>query len=104
MKIDRSGLAESVGGRVMVCIHKETSLDVVSRRYPAERYALIDVKVRFLAAVKGTWGDRVTTVQPRQGHYALDPALQASFPPPDITVAGIGDLASAGPWPWDAGH
>jgi hypothetical protein len=102
MKIDRSGLAASVGGRVMVCIHKENSLEVVARRFPAERYALIDDKVRILAAVKGAWGDRVTTVQPRQGHYALDPALQSSFPPPDISVVGIGELASAGPWPWGA--
>ena len=100
MKIDRAGLADRVEGRVLVCIHKETSLETVASRFPADRYALIDDKLRILTAVKSVWGDRVTTVQPRQGHYALDPALQASFPAPDLILERIGELAQPGAWPW----
>ena len=47
---------------------------------------------RILDAVKQIWGDRVTTVFPLQGRYALDPAETAAHPAPDITIAGIGDL------------
>ena len=47
--------------------------------------------VRILAAVKAVWGMRVTTVFPRQGHYARDP-LVATHPPPDVTIERIGDL------------
>jgi len=53
---------------------------------------MIDDKLRILDAVKQIWGDRVTTVFPLQGRYALDPAETAAHPAPDITIAGIGDL------------
>jgi len=53
---------------------------------------LIDDKVRILTAVKQVWGDRLTTVFPRQGHYARDPQT-ATYPPPDVTVERIGELA-----------
>ena len=42
--------------------------------------------------MKQIWGDRVTTVFPRQGHYALDPQEIAAHPPADITIERIGDL------------
>jgi len=42
--------------------------------------------------MKQAWGTRVTTVFPRQGHYALDPGVEARYPPPDITLNAIGDL------------
>ncbi len=32
------------------------------------------------------------TVFPRQGHYALDAAAIARYPPPDRTVEHIGDM------------
>ena len=54
---------------------------------------LVDDKLRILAAVKAVWGARVTTVFPRQGHYALDPEAIAKYPAADVTIAGIGDLA-----------
>jgi hypothetical protein len=38
------------------------------------------------------WGGRVTTVFPKQGHYAHDPAILAAYPPADIELAAIGDL------------
>jgi FMN phosphatase YigB (HAD superfamily) len=94
-KIDRSGLWQAVNGRVLIYIHKERELDDVERLYPAAHYVLIDDKLRILAAVKQTWGARVTTVFPKQGHYALDPQAVATYPPADIELARIGDLAAS---------
>ena len=54
---------------------------------------MIDDKVRILAAIKKSWGARVTTVFPRQGHYALAPDV-ASYPKPDITIDSIGNLVA----------
>lgn len=92
-KIQCSGLWEAVDGRVLIYVHKEKMLSAVARHYPARHYVLIDDKIRILHAVKQAWSGRVTTVLPRQGHYALDPAVMAAFPPPDLTVERIGDLA-----------
>jgi hypothetical protein len=91
-KIRRSGLWDAFHGDVLVYIHKELELPDVERRYPAEHYVLVDDKLRILAAVKEAWGDRVTTVFPRQGHYANDAEEVARYPPADITVDRIGDL------------
>jgi FMN phosphatase YigB (HAD superfamily) len=91
-KIERSGLQTAVEGRVLVYIHKEKELEDVARRYPARHYVLIDDKLRILTEVKRVWGSSVTTVFPRQGHYALDPKVLATYPPPDLTIARIGDL------------
>ena len=90
-KVERSGLFDVVDKRVLIYIHKEHELDDVERRYPADHYVLVDDKIRILTAVKAIWGERLTTVFPRQGHYALAPEV-ASFPPPDITLARIGDF------------
>ena len=91
-KIERSGLFEAVGGNILIYIHKEHELADVERRYPAERYILVDDKIRILTAVKEKWGGRVTTVFPRQGHYALDAEAVAKYPAADIHVERIGDL------------
>lgn len=91
-KIERSGLFDAFGGNILIYIHKETELADIERCYPAKKYVLIDDKVRILSAVKAIWGDRVTTVFPRQGHYALDTEQVAKYPTPDITVERIGDL------------
>jgi len=93
-KVDRSGLRRAVDDRVLIYIHKERELADVERLYPAKHYVLIDDKLRILTAVKQTWGDRVTTVFPRQGQYALDPQIVATYPPGDIELARIGDLAA----------
>lgn len=90
-KIERSGLGSAVEGRVLVYIHKEQELDDVEQCFPAEHYVLVDDKVRILTAVKKVWGGRLTTVFPRQGHYAHDPAV-AAYPRPDITVERITEL------------
>ena len=91
-KVSRSGLWEAVDGRILIYIHKEQMLDDVQRRYPATRYVLVDDKLRILTAVKAAWGDRVTTVWPRQGHYALDPRVTARYPEPDVTLSRVTDL------------
>ena len=91
-KIERSGLWEAVAGQVLIYIHKEEELADVERRYPAAHYVLVDDKLRILAAIKRTWGPKVTTVFPRQGHYALDPAAAATYPPADVAIERIGEL------------
>jgi len=91
-KVDRSGLFEAMDGKVLIYVHKEHELDDVLARHPAEHYVLVDDKVRILTAVKKAWGSRVTTVFPRQGHYALDAKAVAQYPKPDITIERIGDL------------
>ena len=91
-KVQRSGLWNAVGGEVLIYVHKETMLDDLQRLYPARRYVMIDDKVRILAAMKAVWGERLTTVFPRQGHYAYDAAILAANPAPDLTIEGIGDL------------
>jgi FMN phosphatase YigB (HAD superfamily) len=91
-KVERSGIYAAVKGHVLIYIHKEEALDDVQRRYPAQHYVVIDDKLRILTAVKKAWGDRVTTVFPRQGKFAHDPAAIAANPPADITVERIGDL------------
>ena len=92
-KVQRSGLWNAVEGRVLIYIHKEAVLDDIERRYPARHYVMMDDKLRILAAMKRVWRDRLTTVLPRQGHYALDPRNDAGYPPADRSIAGIGDLA-----------
>ena len=91
-KVERSGLWKAFDNRVLIYIHKEEELDDVQRLYPADRYVLIDDKLRILTAVKKIWGERVTTVFPKQGHYALDPKAVADYPPADIELGKIGDL------------
>jgi FMN phosphatase YigB (HAD superfamily) len=92
-KVQRSGLWDAVQGRVLIYLHKEEMLPAVQQRYPAAHYVVVDDKLRILAAVKGTWGARVTTIFPRQGHYALDARVTAAYPSADLTLAGIGELA-----------
>ena len=91
-KVERSGLQEAVDGHVLIYIHKEQELDDVARRYPADHYVLVDDKLRILTAVKQAWGDRVTSIFARQGHYAHDPKALATYPPADVSVERIGDL------------
>ena len=91
-KVERSGLWDAVDGNVLIYIHKEQELHDVERRYPARHYVMVDDKLRILAAMKKTWGSRLTTVFPRQGHYAHDPEIVKAYPAADITIERIGDL------------
>ena len=92
-KVERSGIFETVEGHVLIYVHKEEALADVERRYPADHYVMVDDKLRILAALKKAWGDRVTTVFPRQGQFANDPKVVAAYPgSADVTVERIGDL------------
>jgi FMN phosphatase YigB (HAD superfamily) len=91
-KVQRSGLWNAVEGRVLIYIHKEQMLSDVEKRYPAKHYIMVDDKLRILTAMKNSWGDRLTTVFPRQGHYALDRRNVDAYPRAQITVEQIGDL------------
>ncbi len=91
-KVDRSGLYDMFEGHVLIYVHKEAELADVEAKYPAEHYVMVDDKVRLLTAIKEYWGKRVTTVFPRQGHYALDEKLVAQYPKPDITLERIGEF------------
>ena len=35
---------------------------------------------------------KLTTVFPKQGHYAHDPKAMATYPPADVSIQRIGDL------------
>src|SRR5262245_15417483 len=93
-KIERSGIWQAVDGNVLIYIHKELSLDLVTEQFPAERYVMVDDKLRILTAMKQIWKERLTTVFVRQGHYALDVAEVAKYPPADLAIEGIGQLAT----------
>jgi len=91
-KVQRSGLWEAVEGRVLIYVHKEQMLADLEQRYPARHYVMVDDKLRILAAMKKILRDRLTSVFPRQGHYALDPHNLSAYPPADLAIERIGDL------------
>jgi FMN phosphatase YigB (HAD superfamily) len=94
-KVERSGIFEAVAGEVLIYVHKEEALGDVERRYPADRYVVVDDKLRILAAIRKQWGSRVTTVFPRQGKFANDPKIVAAYPrAADVTVERISELLS----------
>jgi FMN phosphatase YigB (HAD superfamily) len=91
-KVYCSGLSALFERRVLIYIHKEDELAHVERLFPARHYVMIDDKLRLLAAIKRYWGDRVTTVFPRQGHYATDMRILTEYPAADLSIDHIGDL------------
>jgi FMN phosphatase YigB (HAD superfamily) len=91
-KIQRAGLWDAVDGRVLIYVHKERMVEAVQRLYPAKHYVMVDDKMQLLAAVKAVLADHLTTVRPRQGHYAIDPAAVGMSLNADVTIARIGDL------------
>jgi FMN phosphatase YigB (HAD superfamily) len=96
-KIERSGLGSAVDDNVLIYVHKEHELADVEARFPAAHYVVVDDKLRILDAIKQVWGERVTTVFPRQGHYAHDPQVLATYPPADITLERIGEVLQLTP-------
>ncbi len=96
-KLQRSGLWDAVDGRVLIYVHKEQMLDAIQGHYPAHHYVMIDDKLRVLAAMKTLWREQLTTIFPRQGHYALDPKVIASQPAADFTIEHIAELAELNP-------
>lgn len=97
-KLQRSGLWDAVEGRALIYVHKEQMLDAIQRHYPADHYVMIDDKLRVLAAMKAIWRQRLTTIFPRQGHYALDPEVINTQPAADFTIEQIGELADLDLW------
>ena len=91
-KMQLSGLDEALSGHVMICVHKDKEVAEIERRYPAHHYVVVDDKIRLLTAFKKIWGDRVTTVFPRQGQFGLDKVVIAENPPADITIDRIAEL------------
>src|SRR6266849_4414831 len=94
LKIERSGIGEAVDWNVLIYVHKEHELNDVEGRYPADHYVMVDDKLRILSALKDYWQERVTTVFPRQGHYARDPEIMNRYPAADVTLDRIGDLTN----------
>jgi FMN phosphatase YigB (HAD superfamily) len=91
-KLQRSGLRDAVEGRTLIYIHKEKMLADVMARYPARHYVMVDDKLSILTAMKAQLRDRLTTIWPRQGHYAVEAAGDADRTPPDMAVDHIADL------------
>jgi len=96
-KIYGAGLYEAFDGKVLIYIHKEQMLADVEQAYPADHYVMVDDKLRILDAMKKTWGNKLTTVFVRQGHYAHDVKSNAQFQPPDIALERIGELPGLDP-------
>jgi hypothetical protein len=92
-KINVSGIADAVQGRVLIYVHKERMLDDVMRHFPATHYVMVEDKLRVLDGMKRHWRDRLTTVFVRQGHYANDPAALKEYPAAQITLDHVGELA-----------
>lgn len=91
-KAERSGIFDAVVRNVLIYIHKEEELDHVERIHPAKHYVMMDDKLRILTAMKKIWGDKLTTVFVKQGHYAHEPGLEEKYPPADITIDRIDQL------------
>lgn len=88
-KIKESGLAEAVGHRVMVVVHKERELAKVFAAFPAPHYCAIDDKPTILAALERDCPSEFTTVFVLQGKYSLQKDVT---PRPDISVSTIADV------------
>jgi len=91
-KIQQSGLWDAVEGKILIYRHKEQMLDDVQGHYPARHYVLVDDKLKILHAAKLAWSDKVTTVFPRQGHYAMDARIVSGYPAADISIDHIGEM------------
>ncbi len=85
------GCSRASTHQVLIYVHKELELEDVERRYPAERYVMVDDKLWLLHAIKSHWGSRVTTVWPKQGHYVTDPRVK-TLAAPDVTIERIGGM------------
>ena len=95
-KIHQAHLSIALKRNVLIYIHKELELANVEELYPADHYVMVDDKLKILTAMKKIWGARLTTVFPKQGHYAMDPGVLASNPPADLAVEHIGELVGVG--------
>lgn len=91
-KLERSGLWNAFDGRVLGYVQKDQELEAIAQAFPARHYILVDDKLKLLNAVKGIWGNRVTTIFVKQGHYANDPKVLASEPAADVSIDRVAEL------------
>ena len=91
-KIQRAGIWAAVRGEVQIYIHKQRMLVAMQQRHPAAHYVMVEDKPQLLADMKRQMGERLTTVFVRQGHYAAEGEHERIEPPPDQTIACIGEL------------
>ena len=91
-KLERSGLWNAFDGRVLGYVQKDQELEAIAQAFPARHYILVDDKLKLLNAVKGIWGNRVTTIFVKQGHYANDPKVLASAPAADVSIDRVAEL------------
>jgi hypothetical protein len=85
-KIERSGIAERVGDRYVLTVHKQNELEGVFQLYPADHYAIVDDKSSIFVDVRHRY-PAITTVLVLQGKYA-HPDVE---PRPDIVLPRIAD-------------
>jgi hypothetical protein len=90
-KLSRSGLLRAFDDHALTYIHKEKELDGIEQAYPARHYVVIDDKLSVLQAMKTSWGERVTTIFVKQGHYARD-AGDSCGRAPDLAIDRISEL------------
>jgi hypothetical protein len=76
---------------VLIFLHKEDHVEDIRRWYPAERYIAIDDKAPLLALLRRRFGEVLTTIWVRQGHYAQVSEADETAQP-DYSVATIMDV------------
>jgi hypothetical protein len=87
-KITDSHLGAAVSGNVLIFFHKEDHVGDIRRWYPAKHYIALDDKAPLLTELKAGFGDQLTTVWIRQGHYAGG-EREGKLESPDYSVAMI---------------
>jgi FMN phosphatase YigB (HAD superfamily) len=90
-KITDAGLGEAVLGNVLIFLHKDEHTDDIRLWYPAERYFAVDDKPRLLSSLRRDFGDRLTTIWTRQGHYAAE-GLGENDIQPDFSISSVTEL------------
>jgi FMN phosphatase YigB (HAD superfamily) len=90
-KVTRCGLAEAVGGYVLVYPHKEEHLPEITTAFAADHYVLVDDKPAVLRKVAERLTLPLSTVFVRQGRYAAS-VPPGAWPGAGLTVDSIGEL------------
>jgi len=89
LKIERSGIADAVEGRLLIYDKKARELKSVARVFPAREYVMVDDDAHALRAAKKFWGERVTTVLVSEDVSA---STKNAERPADLVVSAVGDL------------
>ena len=93
-KIEQSGLAAMVEGRVHVYRRKEAHISDLVEAHPAEQYWLVDDKPAILADFKRVLGDRLTTVHIAYGAYASALPADPEVFVPDHSLSELAELVT----------